>query len=339
VPTAANRTSFDTLSFAERGEILQPVVNQDGTGAGAGVVAVSSLGYDFAAHSGLWLSTVLNAAGPGPATLSAATSVATPPYYVPINPPQPNPAAELDDGDARLSAMAYRVNGLIYAVHAVEVNPVGGPPVSGSRRAAVQWFKLEAATGTLLQSGTITDASLDLFFPSIAANTNGTVVIGCNGSSSNAFVGSYALVGETVGGVTTFGAAQLLHAGTASYNDPPPGNYGVSRWGDYSATSVDPLDANRFWTIQMVPTSATVWTTRITELITGPLELTIARVGTDVVLSWPASAGPCHLEATPQVAPSASWSPVTQVAVTNAGRVSVTVPLASQPDFFRLQQP
>ena len=138
VPSAANRTSFNTLSYATRGEILQPVVNQDGTGGGERVVAVSSLGYDFAAHSDLILSTVLNAAGPGAATLTPSSTVPTPPYYVPINPPQPNPSAQLDDGDARIGAVAYRVNGLIYAVHAVEVNPAGGPPVTGSQRASLQ---------------------------------------------------------------------------------------------------------------------------------------------------------------------------------------------------------
>ena len=339
VPSAANRTSFNTLSYATRGEILQPVVNQDGTGGGERVVAVSSLGYDFAAHSDLILSTVLNAAGPGAATLTPSTTVPTPPYYVPINPPQPNPSAQLDDGDARIGAVAYRVNGLIYAVHAVEVNPAGGPPVTGSQRASLQWFKLDAGTGALLQSGTITDGTLDLFFPSIAANTNGTVVIGCNGCNAASFVSSYAIVGETVGGVTTFGAPQLLQAGTASYNDPPPNSGGVSRWGDYSATSVDPLDANRFWTLQMVPTSATVWTTRITELITGPLELTIASAGTSVILSWPTGAGLFHLESTPQLDPVATWFPVPEGPVTNAGRISVTVPLAGQTDFFRLKQP
>ena len=99
----------------------------------------------------------------------------------------------------------------------------------------------------------------------------------------------HAVVGETVDGLINFGNLILLKAGSASYQNVDPSR-GVSRWGDYSATSVDPSDPNRFWTIQMIPGDSSVWTTQITELITSPLRLTIAWSGTNILVSWPASA-------------------------------------------------
>jgi hypothetical protein len=141
--------------------------------------------------------------------------------------------------------MVYEVGGVLYAVHNTEVNNLS----------AVRWYRLNPANHAVLEAGTISDPTLDLFFPSIAANPAGTVVICFNASSISSYVSAYAVVGQTVNGVATFGSRVLLKAGTASYQDQPgvdPATY-VSRWGDYSSTCMDPADPNRFWTIQMYP--------------------------------------------------------------------------------------
>jgi len=75
-------------------------------------------------------------------------------------------------------------------------------------------------------------------------------------------------VGETLDGTVDFGDAVLLKSGTATYVNLDPS--GTSRWGDYSATSLDPRDPTRFWTIQMVASGKTTWTTQITEVIAAP---------------------------------------------------------------------
>src|SRR5207248_419031 len=100
-------------------------------------------------------------------------------------------------------------------------------------------------------------------YPSMAANEAGVVVIGCNGSSSQSYVSSYAVAGQVVSGKLVFGDLLLLKAGTASYQNPDfTDPSGTSRWGDYSATSLDPADPTRFWTIQMIPVSTTAWRTQ-----------------------------------------------------------------------------
>jgi PEP-CTERM motif len=40
----------------------------------------------------------------------------------------------------------------------------------------------------------------------------------------------------------------------------------TSRWGDYSATMVDPTDPNVFWTIQEVAVGAATWGTQISAI-------------------------------------------------------------------------
>ena len=324
-PSATNRTLFGALTFASHGSIIQAAVCTDGGTEIGDVLGVGDLGLDFLPHSTLIGFTVLNPGGPG-ATLSSPITLNVTPYLVPIDPAQPDLSSNLDNGDTRFSAMVRCVGGVLFAVDNVEVN----------NRAAIRWYRLNAADYTILESGTISDTNLDLIYPSIAANTNGTVVVGCNGSSTNTFISAYAVVGETINGVTTFGNLMLLHSGTASYQNPD--SSGTSRWGDYSTTTVDPSDPTHFWTIQMVAAGPGTWATQISELITAPLELSLASSGTNVMVTWPSAAAGFQLQSSASLSAGNSWAPVAQSVVTNGNSVSVLVPALGAQQFFRLVQ-
>ncbi len=326
-PSAASRTSFGILSYGDFGDVLQPVVAVDGS-AGGDVLAVGDLGLDFLPHSTLVASTILNAGGPGAATLDPATTISVDPYLVPINPPQPDGSHNLDDGDARVSAPVFRVNGVLFAVHGTEI----------SNRAAIRWYRISATNHTVLESGTIADTNLDLFYPSIAANTNGVVMIGCNGSSLNTFISAYAVAGETINGVTTFGNLLLLKSGVASFQNVD--SRGISRWGDYSTTSVDPADSSRFWTIQTWPSSPQDWSTQIIEMQTIRIGLTITPTPTNaaMLLCWPSQAGNFQLQSTADLGAINSWTLVNQARVTNGNQICVSVPSSGAAQFFRLKQ-
>ena len=348
-PTIANRTWFGVMDYDVRGQVLQPVTCFDGSSSG-NILAAGDVGADGNAHSNLVSFAVQNAAGPG-ATNTASTNVSVSPYAVPFNsvnidPPQgwftalqPDGTTTLSGNDARFSARVYGVGGVIFAVHNTELNG----------RMAVRWYRLSAAHHTLLESGTIADTNLDLFFPAIAANTNGTVIIGCNGSGLDTYVSCYAIAGQTVNGVTTFGSLLLLQSGVTSYHgddelwaellDLPL----LSRWGDYSTLSVDPADPTRFWSIQMFPPDAAnsdVWSTQITELLTSQVlpPLNIAPAGTNVLVSWPSSAIGFELQSAASLAPPVPWANVTQMASTNGAIISVLVPVAGRQQFFRLKR-
>jgi hypothetical protein len=327
-PDISGLTSFGILSYEARGNILQPAVTTGTASTGESVLAVGDLGYDFQPHTNLLISTIENAAIPGGATLPEATVLTGLAYSVPINPTQPDGSSNLDDGDARIGACVRRVDDILYAVHAVEVND----------RAAIRWYRIDAAHHSLIQAGTISDDHLDLFYPSIAANPSGTVVIGCNGSSSNVFVSSYAVVGETVDGVLTFGNLLLLKAGKASYQSLDSDS-GASRWGDYSATSGDPADPSRFWTIQAIPTAKSIWATQITELITSPVALTVTFASTNILVSWPAAATGFQLQYSPTVPPTENWARVTNSPAVANNQFTLSLPLSGNAGFFRLAKP
>jgi hypothetical protein len=244
---------------------------------------------------------------------------------------QPDGTATLQANDARLSARVYAVAGVLYAVHSTEVN----------NHIAVRWYRISATTHALLESGTIANADLDLFYPAIAANANGTVIIGYNGSSIGTFVSCYAVAGQTVNGVTTFDNPILLQSGATSYHDLYE-EFGVatqSRWGDYSTVTVDPTDSSRFWFIGMYPSDAAnndIWSTQITQLLTAPLQLTISQSGTNVMVSWPGLAADYQLLSTTNLVPPVVWSNVTQTTLTNGSQAFVLVPISDRQQFFRL---
>jgi hypothetical protein len=337
-PTVANMTSFGLLSYGAYGAVLQPVFNPNGTNS-ATLVAVESLGEDHSYHSHLVISAITNAAGPGSASLSASSSVEVDPFFIPLVPPQPSPTAtNLDAGDSRISAVVRQVGNVIYATQCEEVNAHLDSNLDWVGQAAIRWYKINAADYSIIQSGTLSDLVMHYFYPSIAANADGTIVIGCNGCSSNSFVSSYAFVGETTDGVTTFGPPLLLKSGSASYLDTvTDNNRSVSRWGDYSATSLDPADPTRFWTIQMLPIAQQTYITQITSIraVKQPV-LTLASAPPNLTLSWPVSVASFTVLTTSNLGPAAAWGPADATYATNGSVVSATVPSSADGAFFRL---
>jgi hypothetical protein len=328
-PVITNRTWFGQLYATNYGYSLEPAICVDGS-AGGDVLATGSTGVDPitgnpVTNSTLVASAIQNAGGPGPATLGGPQSLLVAPYTEPINNAlQPDGSTDLADWDATFSANVYRVGDVLFATDALQDGP----------RVAVRWYRISAINHTLLETGTITDPSLDFYFPSIAANTNGTVVLAFNGSGSNAFVSCYAMVGQTVNGVTTFGNLLRLQAGLASYQNPSGDS-----WGPWSTTCVDPTDPNVFWTINAYAAGPTTWATQITQILTSPSpQLSVSGAGANVLLSWPVTAVPFQLQSASDLSGTNPWLPVTATAATNGTTVSVLMPATNASAFFRLVQ-
>jgi hypothetical protein len=332
-PSIASRHSFGILSYTSRGDVLQPAMTSGSATTPEAVLAVSDLAIDYQPHTTLILSSVLGTATGNPVLSTPPVILKVAPYVLPYNPPQPDGSNNLDNGDCRFSACVRRVGDFLYATQVADLDT----------RSGIRWYKINAATSAIVQSGNISDPNLDLYYPSIAANEAGTVVIACNGSSSSQFISSYAALGQTTNGILKFGSLTLLKAGTASYQNPDV--TGDSRWGDYSATTLDPADPTRFWTVQMIAVSPSAWATQITELLTagdsGPgtnvvPNLAISYSGTNVVISWPAASVPVQLQFTPELAPSPAWTPVSQTPAVTNNVDSVLIPMLSTNGFFRL---
>lgn len=134
-------------------------------------------------------------------------------------------------------------NGTIWATHAIYL-PAGAPT-----RTAIQWWQL-APDGVVVQRGRLDDASGVLFygFPSLAVNGRGDMLLGFASFSAQQFAsGSYAYrAADDPRG--SWQAERVLKAGEDSYLRDE--DHGRNRWGDYSATVVDPVNDSDFWTIQ-----------------------------------------------------------------------------------------
>lgn len=156
--------------------------------------------------------------------------------------PQLGTTQKISAGDNRMQNVIYR-NGKIWAVHHVFL-PAGNPS-----RSAIQWWELEE-DGTVLQFGRVDDPTGEYHFtyPTIAVNAMEEVLIGYASLSANQYASaSYSFRAPDDPPNTLRDRYQFVN-GKAKYYKTFGG--GQNRWGDYSATQVDPTNDLNFWTLQ-----------------------------------------------------------------------------------------
>jgi hypothetical protein len=167
-------------------------------------------------------------------------------YDVPqIDAAQAGTATRIDTLDVRLSQAVLR-NGRLWYAHS------GGLPVGAIDRTAVFWYQVDpgAMPAPILQGG-VFDGGPDVhhWAPSISANANDDAFIAFSRSDATRFaeaVGTGRLGTDPPGTMTL--PLTVLKAGEDIYEKN--GGSDPVRWGDYSATLVDPVDDLTLWTIQ-----------------------------------------------------------------------------------------
>lgn len=251
-PSIANHVLFQDVSGATTGFSPQLAID-DSLNFGRDIEIISQ----FNVGAGLLQRSLINGP-PGVPQLLSGGQINLP---VAANPPtvvQPGaPAVQnLMANDARFSGNAVLRGNELYAVQSIDD---GG-------RAATRYLRIDLTSNTVLESHVIGDsANRAHSFPSIAINQTGDLVIGFTATSSTEFASSYAMVGKVSGGVTQFDLPILLRAGVDNYERLDSQNR--NRWGDYSATVVDPADPNIFWTNQEFVKNTNQWATQVSELI------------------------------------------------------------------------
>jgi len=249
-PSIAGATVFSPLPPGATGLLPHPVVDLDGTGLPARWLAAGL------AYLGLVEAVEVTGTITAPA-LSAPALIPVTPYPTPPPARQPAPGPDLDTGpsDTRFSASAVQRDGSIWAVRTVALDG----------RAAVAWLRLDAASLAVLEEGVLADPSLDLFYPSIAVNDAGYLVVAMNASSETTDAGAWAAVGQTVQGATSFDPPFPLRPGLAAYELLD--DAGRNRFGDYSAVVADPADPRSFWAFQEYASASASWSVAITQLL------------------------------------------------------------------------
>lgn len=305
-PNITYMTKFEDEPQTTAGVVPQLAVDADNRiGYGLPVVSMNS-----ASGGTIQVSEIGTAGSPSIYPINSISAPAAQPPTV----DQPGPAQNIEANDWRFSANSVVKNGTVYAVQSVE----------DSGRAAVRFLRIDSASGAVLQNQVIADPTLALTFPSIAVNDYGEVVIGVTGTSTTEYASSYAIVGDaSVGGSVQFNSPpMLLKAGVDSYVQTD--SQGRNRWGDYSATTVDPADPSIFWTTQEYVSNTNHWSTQVSEVIVSqPTEARWADAASgqfDDPVNWHAPNG-----VSPQAPDDLVFSRATDP---GAGPITVTMPPA-----------
>lgn len=170
--------------------------------------------------------------------------------------PQPSTTQRLDSlADRLMYRLAYRNLGTHESLVVTHSVTVGSTP-SGAR-----WYEIRnlGGTPTVFQQGTFSPDATSRWMGSIAMDQQGNMLLGYSASSSSVrpsvrYTGR--LAGDALGTMQT---ESTLIAGVGSQTG------GLSRWGDYSAMTVDPVDDCTFWftTEYLKSTGSFNWSTRI----------------------------------------------------------------------------
>ena len=149
---------------------------------------------------------------------------------------------KIDTGDTR-TLNAVFTNGKLWFTHC------GGLPADAPDRAAIFWYQVNPTDASVAQSGTI-DPGADgyVFMPTIAVNKHNDAVIGFSHSSPDIYVQAAYTSRSASDPSGNMSPMVISKNGEDSYAKDL--GSGTIRWGDYSATVVDPTNDNIFWTLQ-----------------------------------------------------------------------------------------
>ena len=200
---------------------------------------------------------------PASSTLTGPTNLATAAFTTPCNGtggtciPQTGTTQQLDTlGDRLMYRFAYRNFGDHEAL-------VVNRSVTSGSSTGIRWYELRtgaASSLTIFQQGTYAPDSNHRWMGSIAMDNSGDIGLGFSLSGSSLHPGIHytgRLAGDPAGTMTQGEGTVIDGAGSQTTN--------LSRWGDYSALAVDPVDGCTFWYAnEYIPANGTFnWRTRI----------------------------------------------------------------------------
>ncbi len=154
--------------------------------------------------------------------------------------------------DSRIQNVVFR-NGFLWCVQTVFL--------SSPSRTAVQWWQIDPVRTNIVQTGRIDDPLGTNFYayPSIAVNQFNDVMIGYASFSSTQYASASYAFRAFYDPVNSFRAGYRFKAGKGIYGVDERADR--NRWGDYSATCVDPVNDTDLWTLQEYAETENFWGT------------------------------------------------------------------------------
>ncbi len=170
-----------------------------------------------------------------------------------------NPDLFWDAGDTRLVNAFYDADrNELFAAHTVFKNFTPDVLTGGYAEAAVQWYEVDPAAkllnSTLARRGVIGSTEVDLGWPTVATDADGTLFVTYNRASDphGEFLSAWV---ATIPPGSTADTQFLLHAGSATYDL----SIGKERWGDFTAINRDPQSPGQVATFNQYASSPTTW--------------------------------------------------------------------------------
>lgn len=128
----------------------------------------------------------------------------------------------------------------------------------------VRWYEVRSpnATPTVFQQGTFSPDSNTRWMGSLAMDQSGDIALGYSQSSTSVYPSIYFTGRVASDPAGSMEGEQLIASGRGSQMN------GISRWGDYSAMTIDPADDCTFWYTQeyILSNGSYNWNTRIVNL-------------------------------------------------------------------------
>jgi hypothetical protein len=188
----------------------------------------------------------------GPYTVTGVPAYSAPPSAV-----QPAPCGggtnAVDTSDTRFVNASTQYGDLLYQVHSVNVGTATPRyyVISGLSSSAPTVHE----TGLFWNTSTSSDWNA-----SIAADTSDNLVITYS-SVDSGYNAQVRYVGRQHGdaAISGGGVGAALHQSGACLTGDYDSSFGLQRWGDYSAVTLDPITAKTFWIINEDIIDASTW--------------------------------------------------------------------------------
>jgi hypothetical protein len=193
----------------------------------------------------------------------------------------------LDNLDDRYFQASIRGQQL-WTVHNIDVDNTGVSTgvYATDTRSAARWYQLDVPLGsgtpTIVQAGTVFTASAgndslqkQYWMPSLNVTGQGHVAMGFSTAGASNYVNAEVvgrLAGDPLGTMQTPTAISNNTANTYNPASDPGGSSAgrPRRWGDYSQTTVDPLDDQTVWTVQQFVDANNSYGVRVARLLAPP---------------------------------------------------------------------
>lgn len=189
---------------------------------------------------------------------------------------------KLDVNDDRL-LMGQKKNNSIWTCHHIGVNNLGISPDDENlvTRNGARWYEIDISKSqpVLKQSGTLFEKTAtnskdaaSYFYPSIMVSDQGHMILASSKAGKNEYINAVfagRLATDPLG--TLRNPVFYTHSNT-SYNPPDDSDPAqkIRRWGDYSYTSLDPVDFMSMWTIQEYCNAKNSWGCQVAKLLAPP---------------------------------------------------------------------